>query len=286
MKLKETERFCDVISRAVVTDEVCSSLSNLGILDVGVTRAGSQWCFIRMAPAYSLVLVSIDGRGTVVCDDRWQSIGPETAYLMPAGVTHGYSVAKDSADWNYAWVRFSDTTKFSALFSSSVPKVFPAASHSLHAANRGLIGEVERSNDPQLVGLWCELLQASLHHLVNPMVIDPRLESLWSYVNEHLNDSWDMNLMASRVHMSTEHLRRLCHKYYGCSPRQKLTALRLRRACEFLVGTDAKLDVIAENVGFSDAFSFSQAFKREHGKAPSLYRQEARLTDALSRGIA
>ncbi len=273
MEITETEKFCDVIRRSVVPRQDCPALGPLGVLDVGITHVGSEWCFVRLTPPFSLVLVTVSGHGSVIIDGRWQAIDPDTAYVMPAGALHGYRVSPQDREWRYAWVRFESSAKFPALFSSSGARAFSAASYSLLAANSGLIAEVARSSDPQLVGLWCELLQASLHHLVRPSTIDPRLANLWSIVNERLGEPWDIERMAGYAHLSREHLRRLCHRDYGCSPRQRLTTLRLRRACEFLMLTEGKLSAIAANIGFSDSFSFSQAFKREFGLSPSLYRQ-------------
>ena len=285
MQLTETEKFCDIIRRSVVTREECPALGSLGVLDAGITHVGSEWCFVRLAPSFSLVLVTISGRGSVVSDGRWQEVAPDTAYVMPAGAVHGYRVSPQAREWQYAWVRFESSAKFPSLFPSSGARTFSAASYSLFAANSGLVAEVARSNDPQLVGLWCELLQASLHHLVRPSSVDPRLANLWSTVNGRLGEPWDNERMAAFSHLSHEHLRRLCHRYYGCSPRQRLTTLRLRRACEFLMLTEGKLSAIAANIGFSDSFSFSQAFKREFGVSPSLYRQRIARSAALP-GVA
>ncbi len=279
MQLHEVEGFRDLISRAVVFRESCPPLADLGVLEVGITHAGGEWCFVRPMPAFALVLVTIAGRGVVAHEDRWQEIGPETAYIMPIGAPHGYRVAS-GADWHYAWVKFDDTSRFPSVFRGGSPVVVPAAAYSLHAANRGLIEEVGRGNDVQLAGMWCDLVKASLHHLTRPQKVDPRVESLWSHVNERLGEPWDIVRLARQAHLSREHLRRLCRRDYGRSPRQHLTLLRLRRSCELLVLTNAILFSIATSVGFSDPFSFSQAFKREFGMSPSAYRAKARETTA------
>ncbi len=285
MPFTETEKFCDVIGRAVVARQDCPALGPLGILDAGITHVGSEWCFVRLAPPFSLVLVTVAGRGAIICDGRWQEVGPDTAYVMPAGGLHGYRAADGDREWRYAWVRFETAAKFPSLFQSPDARTFSAASYSLLAANSGLIAEVARSNDPQLVGLWCELLQASLHHLVRPGAVDPRLANLWTAVNERLGEPWDIDRMAGHANLSREHLRRLCHRHYGCSPRQRLTTLRMRRACEFLMLAEGKLAAVAGSIGFSDPFSFSQAFKREFGISPSVYRQRVARSDSVP-GVA
>ena len=285
IQLIETEQFLDVIARAVVLKEACPALTKLGLRDIGTTHAGPNWCFVRPAPSFSLVIVTVSGRGLVYQGGRWHEIGADTAYMMPMGAPHGYRVAPGSADWQYAWVRFERTAKFPGLFQSADPIIVPAASYSLHAANRGLIAEVERSHDPQLIGIWCDLIHASLLQLARPQKNDPRLANLWAHVSERLGEPWDIDRMSHHAHMSREHLRRLCLRDYGASPRERLTLLRLRRSCELLTLTNATLFSIATSVGFSDPFSYSQAFKRIFGVPPSVYRERARQSPT-SGGLA
>ena len=276
MQFEETAKFRNVFSRIVASRKDCAALDALGISEVGITHVGPGWCFIRMKPAVTHILVTVSGRGSVICEGRWTDIGAETAYVMPRDATHGYQVSPEASEWRYVWVCLRTTDRFPSLFSGANPRIFSAPSYSLHSAVRGLIGEAERSRDPQLTGLWCDLVQSSLQHLVNPAVVDPRLSNLWSHINEHLAEPWDILKMAARANLSREHLRRLCQRDFGCSPGHRLTTLRLRRSCDFLLLTDAKLSLIAESVGFSDQFSYSQAFKREFGISPSVYRQRSK----------
>ena len=47
---------------------------------------------------------------------------------------------------------------------------------------------------------------------------------------------------------------------------------RLAHVADLLHDSDAKIDAIAEEVGFSSAFALSATFKRERGITPSEYR--------------
>ncbi len=285
MNLVDTEGFCDVIQRQTVTCDGCPQLADLGVMEVGVTHAGGNWCFIRSLPSFGLVLVTTSGRGEVVHHGKWQEIAAETAYIMPPGAPHGYRVAADPGDWAYVWVRFDRPDRFPEIFGEGAPKVISAASYSLHQAGLGLITEASRGNDPQLSGLWCDLVQASLRHLVRKPEIDPRIARVWDLVAGRLDEAWDIETIAQAAHVSRECLRRLCQRYYGCSPRRRLTVLRLRRACELLLLTNNTLFAIACQVGFSDPFSFSKSFTREFGISPSQYRERARTSPGAS-GIA
>ncbi|AHF91788.1 AraC family transcriptional regulator [Opitutaceae bacterium TAV5] len=276
MRLTKTEGFCDVIDRLVVDQAACPLLKEQGVLEAGITHAGSGWCFVRPAPVYGLVIATISGTGLVVCNDGWQEAGRESVYIMPPGMAHGYRVCQRAREWKYAWAKFETTEMCPELFRHKTPALLSAASYSLEAAIGGLFTEVTRGNSPQLVGIWCDLIRASLTNLTDRRTSYSRIEKLWVMVARRLEENRDLETLAAEAHVSREHLRRLCQQHYGCSPRHRLTQLRLRKSCELLLLTDNTLEMIAERVGFSDAFCFSKAFAREYGASPSKYREKAR----------
>lgn len=71
-------------------------------------------------------------------------------------------------------------------------------------------------------------------------------------------------------------LEQLFRKHYGASPREVHAALRLERAREKLLESGAGLAEIADDLGFSDASTFSQFFSREAKLSPSEFREKNR----------
>lgn len=57
-------------------------------------------------------------------------------------------------------------------------------------------------------------------------------------------------------------------------PGELIDEIRFQFASEMLLRTDAKLDEIAAQMGYSNAFAFSKAFTRHTGKSPREYRKE------------
>lgn len=277
MRLIETEGFVDVIDRRTADQRDCPALAKLGFRDAGVTKAGGSWCFIRPEPTFGLVLVTISGKGLVVAEGAWHEAGEDSVYIMPANIPHGYRVSPDVKEWHYAWVRFEPEAVYPELFKQSGPWLTHAPGYSLHAANAGLLEELKRGNDPQLAGIWCDLIRTSLVGLMKPTGEDPRMAKLWVEVGSRLNGEWSIDEMAGVANVGREHLRRLCRKHYGCSPGQRLTMLRLRKSCEFLMLTNKTNQVIAEEVGYGDAFSFSKAFAKAFGVSPAKYREREKV---------
>ena len=274
----------NIIGRQTVDCSKCPALTRIGVIEVGITHAGEGWHFQRVCADHAFASVTLGGMGEVAIGDRWIKAVPEMAYLMPPRVFHAYRVAPGT-EWHYVWVRFTDASRYPNLFAQPETRLVEVEGYSVLAAVEGLIRESNHTNNPQLLVLWSELLLNSLLQLTFALRPDFRLEELWATVDRKLDLDWSVDTLASTANMSREQLRRLCWQYYGCTPHKKLTSLRLRRACEMLLLGNAKLEAISKDLAYSDAFAFSQAFKREIGIAPKSYRELARKAKSNSGDI-
>ncbi|MFD3014289.1 helix-turn-helix domain-containing protein, partial [Streptococcus agalactiae] len=57
------------------------------------------------------------------------------------------------------------------------------------------------------------------------------------------------------------------------SPQQFLIQYRLSKACALLKNRNLNLSDIAEQIGYSNQFNFSAAFKRQYGISPRQWRK-------------
>lgn len=62
----------------------------------------------------------------------------------------------------------------------------------------------------------------------------------------------------------------------GCTPREEILRVRLARVKQLLAETDLPLYLVAERTGFDHVEYLSVVFKRETGRTPSAWRNEAR----------
>lgn len=72
--------------------------------------------------------------------------------------------------------------------------------------------------------------------------------------------------------ISEVHFRRLFGDVYHTSPIKYITALRVNRAKELLIGTDMPMSEISDKCGFNSSYYFSKIFKESTGMTPSAYR--------------
>jgi transcriptional regulator GlxA family with amidase domain len=61
-----------------------------------------------------------------------------------------------------------------------------------------------------------------------------------------------------------------------------VTRLRLRHAASLLASHIYSVELVARKVGYTNAFAFSTAFKREMGASPSDYSLTIQEQDAIS----
>jgi AraC-like DNA-binding protein len=81
--------------------------------------------------------------------------------------------------------------------------------------------------------------------------------------------------LARQIHCSERHLRRLFHEEFGVPFRTRQIELRLQRACQLLVTSDAKILNIAYDSGYRHLGLFNAMFKKRFGLTPSEWRQQS-----------
>ncbi|MGW0934209.1 AraC family transcriptional regulator [Streptomyces sp. NPDC002666] len=88
---------------------------------------------------------------------------------------------------------------------------------------------------------------------------------------------WTVAALAGRTGVSRAGLARRFTELVGEPPMAYLTGWRLAVAADLLRETDATVEAVAHQVGYSQAFAFSTAFKRVRGVSPQDYRKGSGL---------
>jgi AraC-like DNA-binding protein len=174
--------------------------------------------------------------------------------------------------WDVCWVIMEENLRLPALAAGQAPRLVQADTLGLHLAIEGLCHEAGGENEPAALELWAALMHRQVQRILQPGDADPRLRRLWLTIRQDLGGGWNLARMARCAGLSPESLRRLCQQQAGRPPLAQLTHLRMLFAADLLTCTREKISAVAARVGYEDAFAFSNAFKREMGVPPSLYR--------------
>lgn len=104
-------------------------------------------------------------------------------------------------------------------------------------------------------------------------VADPQVRRVLTLMHERSAHPWTLDDLAQQVGLSRTGLAERFREAMGDTPLNHLRVLRMQRAMRLLAETDHKLETVAAEVGYQDAFSFSKAFKRTVGVSPKAFRQ-------------
>ena len=115
-----------------------------------------------------------------------------------------------------------------------------------------------------------------LHSPVSTDRSAARVSAFMEQVRTNLKEKWTIESMAAELGVSRTGLFRLFEKLYGSKPMRLLTEIRIAKAKMHLRGSDLTLDEIAEDIGYANAYCFSDAFLKAAGERPGRYRRRFR----------
>ncbi len=102
-----------------------------------------------------------------------------------------------------------------------------------------------------------------------------RVEAAKTFLASRLGERIMLDDVARAAHASPFHLARIFQQQTGVPVHRYLTRLRLRASLERLAGGAGDLTRLAFELGFSSHSHFTDAFRREFGRAPSEVRDNA-----------
>ena len=253
---------------------VCPALAAHQMMHLGRAKAYPPYRVVRAAQLNSYFFACLAGEGRVLVDGRHHPVRAGSAFLLPPHILNEF-FATGTKGWEFCWVCYHQPRQQRPLASSGTPVLAKFDAESLRCAIEGLLHEAGTTNAPAEIHHWVELIHGYVLRFAQPEQLDHAIWRLWEKVGISLGDAWTLDRMAAEVHGSAEHLRRLCHRQLGRSPVQQLIYLRMRRAAHLLITTDAKIETIANDVGYENPFVISTTFKRAVGWRPSEYRLRA-----------
>lgn len=103
---------------------------------------------------------------------------------------------------------------------------------------------------------------------------DLRIHKLLEYMNEHYPEPLTNRELASFMGMSEKYFISFFHSHIGKSPKQYLIECRMKYSLVLLADSRNTISDIAMRLNFTDQYSFSKAFKKYYGEAPSSFRKQ------------
>ncbi|MEU7898909.1 AraC family transcriptional regulator [Nonomuraea sp. NPDC049152] len=107
---------------------------------------------------------------------------------------------------------------------------------------------------------------------------DPVIGRALRLIHDDPAHPWTVASLADKAGVSRSRFAQRFAELVGQPPMAYLTDWRICQAADLLARTDGTVDAVARQVGYSNAYALSVAFKRTLGVRPSEHRARSRPT--------
>ncbi|MFM5624998.1 helix-turn-helix transcriptional regulator [Aeromonas veronii] len=266
----------------ICCDSLLPALAQEQVWLAGYSRLKTRYRIARRFADMHCFLLTLGGEGEVQVGDRRERLQAGEWALIPAGEPLCYQLSEPlnqqvnkGSEWELVWLLLHKDSPWDAF--ASHPRLGCTSQQATVLRTlENLYAEQERHQDPLLSALLVEQLGFYLRRLLQKGEGQRRGERLALrlelLLKEALTEPWDIARMAGALHLSERQLYRLCQQHFALAPMALLQRLRLQRAALLLASRADPVKLLAEQCGFKNEYHFSTAFKRQHGLAPSHYR--------------
>lgn len=223
-------------------------------------------------PSDVMLIATVGGAGFAVTPTAGHALIPGTLFIGVPGQSVGWGISGPT--WKIVWWYLRPDPRWQAwLRPLGLLRSCPHA---------GLLADLTddlllRSDSDAIVArATADLILEHLRALASGSGEAPvgrGFAELWQEVERQPQDDWSVPVLARRLGVSVSTCQRLARAHLGQAPHRALVALRLGRARQLLEQTRYPLATIAELTGYSDAFTFSAAYRAWSGTSPSTARQ-------------
>jgi AraC-like DNA-binding protein len=271
--IAEIQELGEKTSERLVKERAAKELANRFLYGAGVIHTQGGMFYLQKVNAW-LIVVCYSGIGEVLVKNDWSTITTGSLYVVPPNTVAGYrTVAPNS--WGLCWSMYYRLEELSGS-ALTAPVVLPCETKPYLKAILALYSESEGACDPVALALHVELLHIETLRILSIPQISYSKDRLWDKVRSDLAAPWTLRDLSREGCTNREQLRKQTQEDYARSPVQHVTALRIERAKYLLKTTNLPITKIANQVGYSDAFAFSRAFKQISGRSPAQVRSDLR----------
>lgn len=247
-----------------------------------------DWNHGRVIEALQVVLITAGGGWLETRAMKQQRVEAGMVFLLLPHSWHRYRPDPQSG-WVESWIEVRGPVVDGLLERDVFPEaavlhrggIDEGIEESLNRIHL-LVGADEPGDQPELAALALQVLAQCARVVAGPSHmsrIQRAVHRAERYLNDHYREPVGMESLAAELGVAYSHFRRAFRAHTGFPPWRYVIHLRLIRARALMAASNATLDDIAAQTGFSSGFHLSSSFKQAYGIAPDPWRK-ALMTEA------
>ena len=203
----------------------------------------------------------LNGKGTLINQRGTHTVTAGEAFVIRQGEETTY-IADKNEPWEYTWIAFQGSK--TSLF-NDYKDVFKTPAE-LDMKCYEYVKRGDKSPD-----IFTSILYELMYHLFDAEAHetqDERIRDVHRYIKYNYMVDITVSGLATMFGFERSYLFRMFKKRYGIGPKEYLTKVRMEMA-KLLLSRGYSVAECAYMVGYSDAFTFSKAYKNHYGISPS-----------------
>ncbi len=251
-------------------------------------RALNHYYYRPAGISETILIYCTGGSGWIQINKRRITVQPGEVFLFPKDVPHSYGADADSP-WTIYWLHITGDNA-----SDAISAIMGAQSEIFHAVSVGF-SEKRNAVFRQISATYLKgystanlmfanlLLVYYLSSFIAPEQFEkddsiPSPETVTErairVMQENLSNKLTLENIARSVNLSVSFFSRKFRQETGYPPIDYFNHLRIQRACQLLHIKELRVNEVALQLGFDDAFYFSRLFKSQIGQSPQEYRKK------------
>ncbi len=258
-----------------------NSSNDFYLFEVGSYQCEPCYSYGPLIRTESIFHYVISGKGHLILNGIRHEIHAHEGFLIPKNCMAYYEAdAKDP--WHYAWIHV-DGPRARELFrqvelTESSPIFRPnSRCDEIYQTIIDIYDHLDE--ECYCLGKVYEFFNylVTRHTVPEDAVSDPKLQyvkKVIRYIQVKYSEDISVEDIAFVCGLNRSYLTRLFKEATGYTPQQYLINYRIKKAKELLAESNETIQYIACLVGYTDTFTFSKAFRKIVGQAPSEYREK------------
>jgi AraC-like DNA-binding protein/mannose-6-phosphate isomerase-like protein (cupin superfamily) len=278
------EKLIVIPGQIITTLQTNPLTSSLYLTDIGYfPNAKNHYREREDGCEHSIFLFCVDGKGSVVLEDRIITLEKNQILMIPATVPHVYQ-ADSNTPWSIYWLHFHghlsydildwimrknniievDSNKHSQLI-HQFDKIY-----SLLESGYSVDALIHISS--LLCVFFTTIRQQEVKNIqLDAMGVNPITHCI-DYMREKVYETITLEDLMSITHLSKSYLLHIFKEQTGFSPIDYFIHIKIQRACNLLDTTNLSIKEITAQIGYGDPYYFSRIFKKIMALSPAQYR--------------